>query len=137
MTENRGEQGGNPFEDAEVIVRYTRAQAIEDGVLVDVSQASKEAGLIFPVAVTRRIWAEVITPSEGARKEGQSESGRLWDVLWMLRVAIKASRTHGEELHYGVFVRDAGRSKEVELKAMCGPGDDGKPVVTIMYPEED
>ena len=25
----------------------------------------------------------------------------------------------------------------VRLKALCGPGDDGTPVVTIMMPEED
>jgi hypothetical protein len=25
----------------------------------------------------------------------------------------------------------------VQLKAVCGPGDDGEPVITIMTPEED
>ena len=27
--------------------------------------------------------------------------------------------------------------KEVTLKAVCGPGDDRKPVITVMLPEED
>jgi hypothetical protein len=32
------------WDDAEVIYAYTRAQALEDGVLVDVSEMAKEAG---------------------------------------------------------------------------------------------
>ena len=101
------------------------------------SQAAKEAGLIYPVAVTQRVWSEVITPSEGARKEGQSESGRLWDVLWMLRVAIKASRARRDVIRYGVYVREGKRLRAAEIKAVCGPGDKGEPVVTIMLPGED
>ena len=136
-TNNKEDQESNPFEDAEVIFQYTRKQAIEDGVLVDVSEMAREAGIRYPVAVTARVWSEVIVPSDQARKEGQSEAGRLWDVLWMLRTAIQASRTRGEVIRYGVLVRDGRQAREVELKAMCGPGDKGEPVVTIMYPEED
>jgi len=29
------------------------------------------------------------------------------------------------------------RARLVTLKALCGPGDDGEPVITIMLPEED
>ena len=34
-----------------VIYAYTRAQAIEDGVLADVTETAKEAGFKLPVAV--------------------------------------------------------------------------------------
>ena len=40
------------FENADVIHRYTRAQAIEDGTLVDVTETAREAGWRFPVATT-------------------------------------------------------------------------------------
>lgn len=73
MTEkqnNKEDQGSNPFEDAEVIFQYTRRQAIEDGVLVDVSEMAREAGIRCPMAVTERVWSEVITPSERAKQEG-------------------------------------------------------------------
>ena len=43
------------WEDAEVISCYTRKQAIEDGVLVDVSQTARECGFRHPVAVTARV----------------------------------------------------------------------------------
>jgi hypothetical protein len=44
------------FENAEVIHRYTRAGAIRDGVLIDVSQTAREAGVRHPVALTRALW---------------------------------------------------------------------------------
>ena len=39
----------------EVISSYSRAQAIEDGVLVDVSSVARAAGIKFPVAMTRTV----------------------------------------------------------------------------------
>lgn len=35
---------------------YTRAEAIEDGVLVDVTETAKEAGIVYPTAVTQGLW---------------------------------------------------------------------------------
>src|ERR1039458_9449603 len=35
-----------------VIYSYTRKQAIEDGVLVDITEMAKEAGIKYPVAIT-------------------------------------------------------------------------------------
>src|SRR3990172_13277670 len=40
-----------------VIYSYSRADAINDGVLVDVSTLAKEAGIKYPVAVTARVHA--------------------------------------------------------------------------------
>ncbi len=41
----------------EVISSYSRAQAIEDGVLVDISGLAREAGFRYPVAVSRGVFA--------------------------------------------------------------------------------
>ncbi len=81
---------GGFWDGAEVISVYTRAQAIEDGVLVDVSELAKEAGFRFPVAVTRRLFESVLEPNEQLKKEhGQSYNGRAWDMfsilLWEIR----------------------------------------------------
>ena len=48
------------WDDAEVIYAYTRAQALEDGVLVDASEIAREAGIGFPVALTRAVWANYV-----------------------------------------------------------------------------
>ena len=125
------------WDDAEVISEYSRAQAIDDGVLVDVSEIAREAGITFPVAITRTAWALTVEVPKGL--EGlQDETGRLWDVVYMLRCAIR--RASGPEVRYGVHVRNDRRERTpplVRLKALCGPGDDAAPVITIMLPEED
>lgn len=127
----------------DVIYAYTRDQAIKDGVLVDVSQVAQEAGFVFPVAVTRRVWDEIITPPVSVKELGQSEGGRLWDVLWMLRVAIKKDKTQGSHIRYQLIVQnDFEHDLEdprylVTLKSLCHGGDDREPVITIMMPDED
>jgi hypothetical protein len=125
------------FNDSDVIFSYTRKQAIEDGVLIDVTETARQCGFKYPVAVTARLWAEVVVPNEKAKAKEQSESGRLWDVLWMLYMAILMSPLNPEILFYTVLVNDGFQEKEVQLKSVCGPGDEGEPVVTIMMPFED
>jgi hypothetical protein len=44
----------------EVISTYTRAQAIEDGVLVDAGSIALEAGFTGPVALTSAVWADCV-----------------------------------------------------------------------------
>ena len=120
------------WNDAEVIQGYSRAQAISDGVLVDVSEAAREAGFKFPVALTDSVWA-LLTPSEKAEDLGQSVRGRLWDVLMVLR----ANAGDTDIALFDVLIAEDGPPKPVRLKAHIGPGDDAEPVITIMLPEED
>ncbi len=125
------------FNEADVIFAYTRAQAIEDGLLVDVTATAKEAGFKAPVALTRRLWEEIVVPDPRARELGQDENGRLWDVLNVLRCTATA-RGDTNEIHFRVlFVMKARQRRLVTLKALCGPGDQGELVITLMLPEED
>jgi hypothetical protein len=68
------------FENADLTYRYSRADAIADGVLIDVSTVAREAGITYPVALTSAVWARCVTVPPGV--ECQDEAGRLWDVLW-------------------------------------------------------
>jgi len=135
---------------------YTRAQAIADGLLVDLTTAADDkgqrlcpqAGFKVPVAITRTAWAKTIeaggswkADGEGEileLKGGQSLTGRLWDMLWMLRVASGASM-NSDRIHFQVLVdvHGDGRHEAVSLWAHCGPGDDAQPVITIMLEGED
>jgi hypothetical protein len=117
----------------EVVSSYSRAQAIEDGVLVDVSNVAREAGLTYPVALTRAAWELCVTVPPKLQGQ-QDEAGRLWDVLWMLRINVGRG---GDRLLYSLLVRTAHGRRRVTLKSICGPGDDPKPVITVMLPEED
>ena len=118
----------------EVIFSYTRKQAIEDGVLVDVSELAKEAGFKYPVAVTARVWHEWIEPPEDA--VGQDINGRLWDLLTMLRHEIRKGGK-GDRVDFKVIFDQGSEKPLVDFYALCGPGDEGEPVITVMLPDED
>jgi hypothetical protein len=126
-----------------VIFRYTRQQALEDGVLIDASAMAREAGFTLPVAVTAAAWADAVAWNEAdnERQAYQDESGRLWDVLFMAAHAIRSDSKGTQPLLFSLnrIPRD-GRShssRRLALKLILGPGDDGEPVITILLPGED
>lgn len=121
----------------QLIHSYTRSQAIADGVLHDVTDMAREAGFTMPVAITNGVYAECVAVPEEAT--GQDEAGRLWDVLSMLRHAIRSSRGAGSSIEFAVLVRrsDNAPARPVQLYSVCGPGDHAEPVITIMLPGED
>jgi len=121
---------------------YTRSQAIEDGVLVDVTHAAYGAGFRIPVAMTAAAWADCVAwdESDTQRQTQQDQAGRLWDVVWM---AIQAARRAGAakriafRLHR---IQRDGCSTKPELTSLhlhIGPGDDPSPAITILTPDED
>lgn len=118
----------------ELISAYTRRQAIEDGTLIDVSHIAKEAGFRFPVALTAAAWVAAVEVQPDTTC--QDEAGRLWDVLNVLRFSIQGKC--GSVIRFSVsVVGGQGRSRRVDLKSLCGPGDNAEPVITIMLPHED
>jgi len=124
----------------EPISIYTRAQAIDDGILVEVDPTiSREAGIKFPVAMTAAVYAECVKMNSRAERACNDVTGRLWDVLWMLRNACRTAQ--GSTLFFTVHVvTPSGRGikpQAVRLKAVCGPADDLSPCLTVMFPEED
>jgi hypothetical protein len=129
-------QNESPF--GEVIYAYTRKQAIADGVQVEVTATAQEAGIKFPVFLTRGVFdAYVAVPPNVT---GQDEAGRLWDVVWMLRFAVQRSRPGCDRIPVALYVRNDNRAaKLVKLIATCGALDidDPQPAITIMLPDED
>jgi hypothetical protein len=146
------------FDNAEVISRYTRKQAIEDGILVDLSTGETkrlvgEAGIKYPVAMTATSWNATVglggkwvadPENEGGEvmelPVGQDAIGRTWDVLWMLKCAVtgllgrEAKHLDATTLVYPVRVWDGKRTRKVMLKSACGPNDDGSPCIIVMLP---
>lgn len=121
----------------ELISRYSRADAVADGVLVDVTAIANEAGIKYPTAVTQAVFEKYVRVPDGLND--QDEAGRLWDILWMLHVSIRHSASNADSLHFTLAVKQFERAGPVptSLKALCHPGDDGEPVITILLPDED
>jgi hypothetical protein len=121
-----------------VIYSYTRAQAVADGVQVEVTKTAQEAGIKFPMFLTRAVFDAYVAVPPGLT--GQDEAGRLWDVVWMTRFAILRSHGHTDRLPVALYVRtDNRRAKLVKLIAQCGPLDidNPSPAITVMLPDED
>jgi hypothetical protein len=124
-----------------IIYAYTRAQAIADGVLVDVSDTAKQAGFKLPVVITDALHSR-LTPTRADQTLGQDYDGRLWDVLWLAAFTIKLADRGTDTVNFTVILQEAearsGQPQNIDLRlrAVCGPGDEGEPVVTIGFPED-
>jgi Family of unknown function (DUF6573) len=133
---NNGGQSGSDF--GPVIYSYTRSQAIADGFQVEVSKVAQEAGITYPVFLTRAVYDNYVTVPAGIT--GQDEAGRLWDIVWMTQFAIRKAQSNQTRLPVALYVRnDNQRARLIKLIATCGPLDidDPQPAITIMMPDED
>ena len=122
----------------EVIYSYSRSQAVADGVQVDVSKVAAEAGIKFPMFLTRAVFENYVAVPEGVT--GQDEAGRCWDLVWMTRFGILRARPGVDRIPVALYVRnDNHRAKLVKLIATCGALDidDPQPTITLMMSDED
>lgn len=120
----------------EIIHAYSRADAIADGVLHDVTELATEQGILYPVAIASHAWNAAVAWDED-HGSMQDETGRLWDVLTMAAHALrraKRQRLNGLQL-FTVYVvpnrPDAEDPEPVALGISVGPGDHLEPVLTI------
>ena len=132
----------------EPISVYTRQQAIEDGVLVDLTTWASAGpdgmlgGFTVPVAITRALWAVIDIESDscapGARRVralGESTRGRAHDVLWMTELVARRS-PHVDRLQFPVLMTiegTGGRLGRRRLQIESRVDADG---VTIGFPED-
>lgn len=114
-------------EEFEIISSYTAEEAVEDGILVDVSDTAKELGFVWPVRITQSVH-DLCTPPKSNKI--QSYNGRLWDVLWMCSLAIKKAKKGDSMVE---FLTRIGRKNET-LWA-CLDGTSGM-AIHIMKPED-
>jgi hypothetical protein len=124
-----------------VIYAYTRTQALADGVLVDVTETAKEVGFKLPVAITEALHNR-LTPTKADASIGQTYDSRLWDVLWLAAFTIKLADRGTDTVTFTVVQQEvetkSGQPQKVDLRlrAVCGPGDEDKPIITVGFPED-
>lgn len=125
------------------IGHHSRRVAIHLGDLVDVTTVASEAGIRLSTALTRAVYEDCVAwDDQDNQRKGtvQDPDGRLWDVLWMTRQAIRSHPRPGARVPVRlVRTPRPGRvraAQRVELIAVCGSGDHGELVITIMQPGE-
>ncbi len=118
----------NPF--GETIYSYSRAQAIDDGVLADLSHVdSIRQHWKHPFACTSAVWAII---EEALQRPDQDSSGICHDISTMAKLTIRSTR-EAEQIPFLILIT----GKKHAMKLHIGPGDTAAPVLTLMLPYED
>jgi len=123
-----------------IIFSYTRKQAIEDGVLMDLCQPVYEPmlkmlGFKIHIAITATAFHEAVGDPEAMAKERPGDVLRgVWTMLKVIREEIGRSKEGVDRIHFQL-PRPPG--KPCALWVHIGPGDEGEPVLTIMLEGED
>jgi len=130
---------GEREQKAQYIHSYSREQALEDGVLVDISEAAALVGFKFPTAFTAGCGEAILAHGPNPGEWDESTGERLMALLNAAKWACRESGG-GDQV---TFVMDVaplhpGRrsSHLVEFLVTITPGDTPEPVITIMLPEE-
>lgn len=144
-TQSLGDTGKGKFDKLkpfEVIYSYTRNDALNDGVFVDITELAKEAGFKIPVAITQGINTLL-----NEKIEGQDFTGRAWDMFTILLFEINRMKEPDNFIEFEpVFVRASNvkylpsyekfKPVPVKLWAVIEPNDDSSPGMNIMLPSE-
>jgi len=125
----------------EPIFTYSRAQALEDGVLKDVTDGAAAMGFKVPVAIAINCWNEnVAWPSEEPMERLGYETAREYILLHEAMRHMLATRDKpvSGDLEFEVPALRY-PDQEIELNRVfvnVGPGDEGEVVVTIMASQD-
>ncbi|MEO1297992.1 MAG: DUF6573 family protein [Cyanobacteria bacterium J06636_16] len=138
------------MQDLEVIDIYTRVEALYDGQQFDLSshypEEWREVGFRFPVFCARSVWFDLIEAPADNPEFLNDRKGIVWDILNMLRLAIKRSRRNMNPLYFTVVIQGSDHPPDYVLDEMphyrltaeIGPldFDNPEPAITISFPAD-
>jgi hypothetical protein len=123
----------------DLVYSYSRAQAIDDGVLVDCGiftwggrRVIDLLGFKYPVAITAAAYGQI---TEGCEAGSSDHKVALAGCLSALLQAIRLG-SDDDRIHFKCNPA-FNHTATVELWSLCGPGDTADPVLTIMLEGED
>lgn len=121
-------QDNNPF--GEVVYSYSRRQALEDGVLVDLSHLpiSKQHWKL-EIVTTAAVWNLIADAIAHDRKD---LDGILHDLYCVAKTKIP-TQTKTDRIYFQATV---GKGTH-QFILHCGPGDTPVPCLTLMLPSDD
>ena len=113
-----------------------RQQAIQAGMLIDVTEDAKQLGLTFPVTVTKPLWDIGIAPIEGLSEEDKAE--RLRDVLMAFRLRLAGQTTLSPLIDFPAMLAlpPGGVPQPIPLFALIQPDEQNRATATLLLPNE-
>lgn len=117
------------------IFRYTRQDAIRDGVLLDVTETLRtRAAVKLPAVITIALW-ESLAGDERFRPDHPTVNDLCDGVAFAAAGLVSSEWSDCDDGGTLLFGFTSGVRK-FTVKLMLGPGDEGLPVMTIMLPDE-
>lgn len=128
-----------------LISSYSRAQAIDDGVLVDLGIFTWRGERIidwhrfkYPVAITSTAFSACCGPHALLAEAPAVEVALAVTALLRDFKAAVQSNSDSDRVHFSHQPQPYSENlPSVKLWAVCGPGDTAEPVLTIMLEGED
>jgi hypothetical protein len=131
----------------EIIVAYTRKEALEDGEQILLSEKCPTECKLYrhPVYCTAEVWN--LTESAVSSLDHRNDlAGIVWDIMFMSAKAPGRKMLDERTCEFVVIVQGADRKPDYisdelphyRMISKCGPTDidNPSPCITIMFPEE-
>lgn len=111
-------------------------QAIEAGVLIDVTSTAQRLGISFPMTITKPLWEMGI--AAGATVTEEEQAGRLRDVLMAFRLRFASLTTVSPLLDFPALLTlpPSTVPQLVPLFALIQPDRTHQASVTLLLPNE-
>ena len=109
----------NDATDPDLISAYSRSEALADGLLVDVTETAREAGFLYPVALTRAAWELCVALGPPAKRAGNDEHGRFY-AEHPTMLTFRREGAFDRDVSNGRFALSRGPEM---VTAAGGPGD--------------
>jgi hypothetical protein len=111
-------------------------QAIEAGLLIDVTPAAQQLGITFPITITKPLWETGITAHQTMTDEDTAR--RLRDVLMAFRLRLSSLVTVTPLLDFPALlaVPPGTIPQPISLVALIQPNKEHQATATLLLPNE-
>lgn len=113
-----------------------RQEAIQSGILIDVTPTAQLLGLTFPITVTKPLWDIGIVTNQSLSQEEQR--GRLRDILMAFRLKLASLATISPLIDFPALLAMPPSTvpQPVPLFAIIQPDGGNQANVTLLLPNE-
>lgn len=132
-SESRQDEGGNS---PAIPTIQDRNQAIQAGILIDVTPTAQQIGLTFPVTITKPLWDIGIVTNQSLPEAEQEH--RLRDVLMAFRLRLASLATISPLIDFPALLAMPPSTvpQPVPLFAIIQPDGENQANVTLLLPNE-
>lgn len=126
----------SPAAHTDVPVIRDLEEAIQSGILIDVTPAARQVGLTFPVTITKPLWEIGIVTNQSLSQDEQS--ARLRDILMAFRLRLASLATISPLIDFPALLTmpPATVPQPVPLFALIQPDGSNQANVTLLLPNE-